>query len=69
MNRSDLQPGDVVFPADPTGAPWVVLCRDEGRMLYLSEGHAAWWSDENDHTFKPFVLIVRGREAVNGRWP
>lgn len=69
MTRFELQPGDVIFPLN-NGTPWVVLAWEEGRMLYLGpNGAALWWKDPKDHTFDPGVLIVRGREAVNGRWP
>ena len=70
VKRSDLRPGDVVFPAGPTGSPWIVLAWEEGRMLYMpTDGKACWWESDGDHTFQPFVLIVRGGEAVNGRFP
>lgn len=72
MNRSDLLPGDVVFPLSLDSAPWVVVSWGEGgqTMLYLcSEGGPTVWEDPDDHAFDPGVLIVRGREAVNGRWP
>jgi hypothetical protein len=69
VKRSELLPGDVVFPEDPSGAPWVVLAREKGRMLYVGgAGTPCWWSDLEDHTFNPRVLIVRGAEAVNGRF-
>jgi hypothetical protein len=69
VKRSQLLPGDVVFPMDPSGQPWVVAAWEEGRMLYLAFGIPTWWEEGEDHTFHPDVLIVRGGQAVNGRFP
>lgn len=69
VNRSDLLPGDVVFPTDETGSPWIVLAREKGRMLHVGgDGKPTWWNDDKDHTFHSDVLIVRGNKAVNGRF-
>lgn len=72
MTRFELQPGDVVFPMSKNSTPWIVVYCGEGgqTMMYISsDGELHEWRDPEDHTFDPGVLIVRGREAVNGRWP
>jgi hypothetical protein len=70
VTRFQLLPGDVVFPMDQLSHPWVVLAWEEGRMLYLgSDGGSLVWEDDEDNEFDPGVLIVRGGEAINGRFP
>ena len=55
---------------DQISPPWVVLAWEEGKMVYLGTGGAAVvWQDDEDNEFDPGVLIVRGREASNGRFP
>lgn len=55
---------------DQLSPPWVVLAWEEGRMLYLGhDGASVVWEDDEDNEFDPGVLIVRGGEAINGRFP
>lgn len=59
-----------MFPVNAKADPWVVLAWEGDQMLYLitKNGSTKYWSLD-DHEFHPAVLIVRGGQAINGKFP
>ena len=71
MNWRDLEPGDLVIPADPNGVPWLVLSVGENEsgereMLYADLGNGAVRKGTTGaDVYRENVLIMRDGENVN----